>query len=387
MSSCSAEEADFTMMLFRRPEAVSSLLHLALRLAEEAGLPGRKSMMSMIRQLTRVVVVFAVSSMAGGAAAPVPVLDVRMLTADAHVIAVGAVEHVERQEFDALATPDGRTTTVQWMRARVRVDQILKGDPTISTLEVRFAVDAPMGGSLGGLAEGAYEVVFLKRGKDGYEFVSPYHPSVPTWPGGRGEGTDPEERVLRALTSVLLSSAPPHSLKRRTIHLLWGIDHPVVVAGLDAALQDADLTLSLTAAASLLAANQVRVLPVAEGVLLRDSVNMDPVLLHNLRVGISDGVRDPEAIPGLVRLSKATDAETRRVATAALAGTESMAAVPALARMLDDDDFEVRIEAVRGLAVLSGQRNLTPSWDSFRQEESRYTEPLRAWALMHSAAQ
>lgn len=342
--------------------------------------------MSLMRHVTHIVVVLTLASAAGAAVAPVPVIDIRVLTADADVVVIGAVESVQYQEFDVLTMPGGRTMGVRWMRARIRVDQILKGEPTVpalEALEVRFAIDVPQGGYLGWLAEGTYQIVFLKLGTEGYEFASVYHPSVAAWPAVRAEGTDPEERVIRALASVLLSSAAPPGLKRSTIHVLWDIDHPPVVDALRVALGEDDPVVSLTAAAALLANGHMVALPLAETVLLRRAAGTDPVLLHNLRVGISEGVRSPEAISSLGRLLTSSDVETRRAAAAALRRMESMAALSALVRMLDDADFRVRLLAVQGLATLSEQRSLFPSNDAFRLNEASFVAPLRVWAAMH----
>jgi acyl-CoA synthetase (AMP-forming)/AMP-acid ligase II len=74
---------------------------------------------------------------------------------------------------------------------------------------------------------------------------------------------------------------------------------------------------------------------------------------------------------------------TEAAPVVALNRMESMAALPALVRMLDDGDFDVRLHAVHGLATLSGQRNLHPSFDAFRQNEMWFVAPLRVWAAMH----
>jgi hypothetical protein len=56
----------------------------------------------------------------------------------------------------------------------------------------------------------------------------------------------------------------------------------------------------------------------------------------------------------------------------------SQAAAAALIARFNDSDFEVRYNAVRGVARGLGETDDIPSEEDFRIDESRYVEPLRS---------
>jgi HEAT repeat protein len=175
-------------------------------------------------------------------------------------------------------------------------------------------------------------------------------------------------------------------MKTEAIHTLWGVDTALATSGIKLGLRDADVTVRLTAAAALTAVNDLDGFTAAESVLLHPSSDLRPTLLLNLRAGIAQGMRQPAAVAGLTRLLASDDAETRRAACEALAGVDSMGAIRALAAALDDRDFEVRLHAVWGLAKRTSQPRLIPSWEGFRQDESRFIVPLKAWVATNFGA-
>lgn len=332
-----------------------------------------------LKSIRRALYVCLMVGMSFAHAAPVPVLNLRQLVAEAEVVAMGTIASVEDRGPISIQTQSGSVEGRQ-MIARMTVDQMLKGGAADSALDFEFFLpDAPNG--YRGVAQDSYRIVLLKQGENGYEVVSPHYPSVAAVPGAPIQGANPDERVMAAVARVLPSPMAPAQTKKEAIHTLWGIDHPVVLSGVRGGLTDADIAVRLTATAALLAVNDLTGWSFAEAALLRPGGDIDPVLLHNVRVGISQGVRQPAAVPGLTQLLAASDVLTRRAAAAALAQIDSQAAIRPLARALDDADFEVRLTAVRGLATLTGQQELTPSWDDFRQEEMRFIIPLRSWVI------
>jgi hypothetical protein len=319
-----------------------------------------------------VIVVAAMAS-----AAPVPVLDIKGLIKDAELIVVGAVEHVEFRELQSREI-EGRQIVGQLMVGVMRIDQVLKGSLSGTTVEFQFFVPDEFIG-FKGLAADSYRMLFLKRSEGAHEFVSAYHPALVAVPGPPVVGAGVEDRVFGVIVRVL--EAPvPSSDRIDAIRTLRRVDHPGAIAGLTTLLDDADVAIRLTAAAALLTGGQLVALPIAEHVFLRENQPVDPVLVHNLRVGVSQGIRNASAVASLVRMLTAGNTETRRMASAALAQITSRTAVPPLARALDDADFEVRLNAVRGLAALSGQPRLFPSDETFALNEASFVVPLRAWA-------
>lgn len=310
---------------------------------------------------------------------PVPVLHVADLVREADVVAVGTITSISEVGSTLIDTP----TNLGKVRARVIsgdlvVDQILKGTPDITKITFQFYLpEEPIGYS--GVAPSSYRIFFLKRRGNHYEFVSPYYPSVVAFPKPRIEVGTTLDRVAMAVATVLRSrNASPQS-KREAIQVLWDIKSPVSVSALRPTLQETDPSLRLSAAAALLAADEVSALAIAEEALLHGDRSVSSELLHNLRVGLSQGVMNEAAIPALTRLLHAGDTETRRAASAALRNTRSPSAIISLATALDDSDFEVRLYAVIGLAEITGQSEWGPSWDGFAADEGRYLRHWKEW--------
>ena len=317
-------------------------------------------------------------------AAPVPAFSLPVLTSAADVIAIGAIGAVDDRGPSAVPTPSG-TLPGRAMVAELRVDRLLKGQLATNRLTVRFAIpDKPNGYRT--LSPNSYRLVFLRQTADGFEFASPFHPSTVAVPGGVFDGETPEDRVIAA-TAQVLSAPASSSAKTEAIFALWGLKRASAIDGLRAALQEVDQAVRLSAAAALLAAGDMTSWGIAEAALREPTKAEDAQLVHNLRVGIAQGVRAPAAIPRLAQLLGIGDVGTRRAIASALAEIDSAAAVSPLSRALDDLDFEVRLSAVRGLARISGQRALSPSWDAFQANEARFVSPLKAWVLKNFGVQ
>ncbi|PYR78440.1 MAG: hypothetical protein DMF86_05845 [Acidobacteria bacterium] len=162
--------------------------------------------------------------------------------------------------------------------------------------------------------------------------------------------------------------------KRAALYELSTIKEKSTTRLLRRALADSDESVRLTAAALLLAANDIAGLNIAEDALRRDTPEASDAILHNLRYALSEGVKTEAAVPAISRIFKSRDVDTRRAAASALRHIGSDAARPELARALNDADFEVRYYAVIGLAEITGDKTWRPSVDEFRHSEARYVE-------------
>lgn len=312
-----------------------------------------------------------------GSGAPMPLLNVSDLVAKSDVVAVGTVTFVADAGPASLEAPNG-TIPARLMAGEMVIDQILKGPIELVSVRFQFKLpDVAMG--YRGVAPRGYRILFLKRQGDHYEFASPYYPSVVAVSGARVKAEQPVDRVVEVVAAVLRSRATSTEQKREAITVLRGVNSPISISGLKSALQESDRGIQLNAAAALLASGDVSALPIAEAALLRPEPGLPPEILLNLRGGISRGLRAEAAVPALARLLRANDSETRRAAASALGHTKSSSAVGPLARALEDADFEVRLYAVQGLAEVTGQKELTPSWDAFRSDEDRYVKHWKEW--------
>jgi HEAT repeat protein len=219
-------------------------------------------------------------------------------------------------------------------------------------------------------------VMFIKRSNGNNQFVSPFSPAMLTLPGVRAEGQGALDRVASALAAALYDPAAPSQTKLEAIWDLRDVSARRAIAGLHAALRDADRTVQLEAAARLLKINDIEGLPLAEDALLRKS-SADSMSFNNVKWALRE-VRDPRAIPALARIVKRGDAETRREATEALGKTKSRNALQPLGEALNDDDHEVRLNAVRALANVTGDTQFRLSDAAFVEREARIIAEWKA---------
>lgn len=309
-------------------------------------------------------------------AAPEPVVDVAELVDGADVIVVGTVTDIGDTGRTPVDVPPD-TTPGYVMFANVEIANVLKGPSTLTSVRFHFVTPEAVS-QYRGIAVGAVRVFFLAARGDGYEPVSRYYPSLPALPGPTS-GATPFARVLAAVSRPLLMADASTRVKHEVIQTLWFVPG-ASVPNLRPALNDRDESVRLAATVALLYNDDVTVLPVAEGLLLDSSSPISPDARQRLGAAIENGIKDPAAVPALRRLLQRGDAATRRAASAALSRTGSAAALPALVRGLGDDDPEVRINSVRGLARVSGQAERLPSWDAFKDDEASHVNFWKAWA-------
>lgn len=136
----------------------------------------------------------------------------------------------------------------------------------------------------------------------------------------------------------------------------------------------------LTAAAALLARNDISVLPMAHRVLTNPETPIDDETRQNLLSAIYEGVSNKKAIPTFTLLLANSDVRVRRVAAMALRNTQSAERIDALVLTLMDNDFEVRYYGVIGLAEITGQDEWHPLMEEFTSKEGYYLAHWKQWA-------
>jgi hypothetical protein len=141
--------------------------------------------------------------------------------------------------------------------------------------------------------------------------------------------------------------------------------------------------LNILAAAFLVNRNDLTGLPLLEVELMKSSewksgggkLNMGAMLR---------GIKNPAAIPVLVKLMKSPDKDTRSGAVQALRNTKSKDAVEALIGGLYDEEWQVRWISTLGLAEIvghgKGEKSWGPAHDTFKKDEQLYLDHWREWA-------
>jgi HEAT repeat protein len=113
---------------------------------------------------------------------------------------------------------------------------------------------------------------------------------------------------------------------------------------------------------------------------LQTSPPLDGTTQQHINTALLGRLKNPLAIPALIRLLGSTDATVRRGAAASLRRTQSQGALEPLARTgLEDADQTVRYFAVMGLAELVGDYQHGPAITVYRQNESMYLDYWRTW--------
>jgi len=309
----------------------------------------------------------------------IPALDLDKLTEEASLIAVGEITLLQEEGTTTLLLED-HSVPARAMVAELRVDQVLKGSGNTSSSFLRFHFAVPKDSSGWVRVRPLdYRIFFLKESSDGLTLVSPYYPSLPAVPGREPPEGIPIERVVDQLEAVLVSATTPLEQKQEAV---FALSRTKAVAGTRALRKNAeqkDFTLRLSIAGALLERNDISALPFAEAILLDQHPSAPPYLLHNLTYGISEGVKNEEAVPSLIRLLHAPSTETRRAAASALMHISSNSAIAPLMAALSDSDLQVRYYSAVGLAEITGQMDWRPNMDDFISDQQRYLNHWREW--------
>jgi hypothetical protein len=309
-----------------------------------------------------------------GSAMPVPALNVDELIARADLIAIGTVQTISEQGRTVVDTAGASIPATEFV-AEVLVDHTLKGQ-FLPLIRVQFVVlDRPVGYER--VAASQYRILFLKGHGESYQFVSPYYPSLAAVPMSSVQGNTAAEKVADALGAVARSPNVASNERRNALGELNTIKSAATVTLLRQLLGERDDAVRLTAASYLLTANDVAGLEMVERALLESTAGLPDEIVLTLRYGLSHGLTTEAAIPSLSRILASPDPATRRAATEALRHVGSPATGRALARALNDSDFDVRYYAVVALSEITGEKAWRPSPEEFRMAEARYLEYWR----------
>jgi hypothetical protein len=303
-------------------------------------------------------------------------LQLAELVDSADVIAIGRVVDISDVAVTSIETANGHVFARRGI-GTMMVAQYLKGAASGEVLQFAFLLpDEPMGYPPG-VEKNAYRMLFLRRAGDAFEVANPFYPSLVARPMAAMPSNSGLVGVLSVLRAVMLDEGASTDVRVEAVNALKTVNAPLSQDSLQAGLAVADSAVRLRSAAALLMLGNLRGLPLVEAALLSRNRPSYEVAL-TLRGAIMLGTKDVAAIPAFTRLLGATDVETRRAASFALSRMPSQAAAAALIARFNDSDFEVRYNAVRGVARGLGETDDIPSEEDFRIDESRYVEPLRS---------
>lgn len=305
------------------------------------------------------------------------------LTRKSDVVCVGIVSSLTANGT-ATVFSGGNSYTVDVKLATISVDRYVKGtDGPAITTEVYNAQNLDLEGQ--DVLVGQRGIFFLKD-KSGTtykptlrEFV--FAPALATAPASGAQDVD---GVMAELSQVVASSSASLADRQLAIYILGEtLQLEYQAAAMSSLRDEAGKTASpvrVDAAVVLLQNDDVSAVDFVADRVLQTSPPLDGTTQQHINTALLGRLKNPLAIPALIRLLGSTDATVRRGAAASLRRTQSQGALEPLARTgLEDADQTVRYFAVMGLAELVGDYQHGPAITVYRQNESMYLDYWRTW--------
>jgi hypothetical protein len=311
-------------------------------------------------------------------AAPMPILRVTELERASTVIVIGYIDRIE-DVGPAVVQTDNGALAGRALLAHVMVEQVVKGASAFS-IDVRFVLPEARIGYDRPAAGDEYRMFFLRGDAAPYSFTSAYYTSVAAASSLRLTETDPIDRMFQAFGQIATNAQLSPAAREQALYNLSDSNNAVARRSLRRAFADSDRSIRVAAATALLASGDASALAFAVDALSGRTSEAGDDALAGLAMAIGRGVKDPAAVPALVRLLIEGNVPGRRAAARALRQMRPSNATKGLLAALDDSDAEVRYTAVATLAEVAGQLNWLPSVDNFSSNEAPFIEHWRAWA-------
>jgi hypothetical protein len=314
----------------------------------------------------------------GAEARPIPWVKLPDLASESDVVVLGGIVSAVQVGVTSIQL-EGEEAPSRVMVGDLHVQEIWKGTPDTSDITVRYDLpDDPIGYATPPVGTSAF--FFLKQAGQEYRFTSPYRPAIDGMPGAMPEGGTLPERLAVRMSAMAESMETSSYQKLQAVYALGEIPSAASTEALQAVSKLSDPLPQLNAVAELLLRGDTSGLGTAVDALLNPAVRRSSVATAGLLIGITQGVKDPQAVPTLVTLLERGDEQARRAAASALMHTASPSATDALVRALDDPDGQVRYYAVVGLADITGKADWRPSPLGFREREAIYLGYWKGWA-------
>jgi hypothetical protein len=239
-----------------------------------------------------------------------------------------------------------------------------------------------------GLRRGT-RMVFLRKDGAGYTLADPYYPDFPATASESapafGSG-DYAAMVVDAMLAVVASSSATAAEKSEILRVDYVIpSSKAAIGAFKSALATAkEPELEQRLQGELIRLGDIGELPSVAHTLL-NSLATDNQRVWLLYV-IGNDLTNPRAIPALQPLLRSTDNSIREAAAQALWHIADSAAVPSLAKALEDPDEQVRFYAVRGCADIAGQVGWGgPSESEFHEHQQKYLTHWEDWVKSSGA--
>ncbi|HXE90323.1 MAG TPA: HEAT repeat domain-containing protein [Terriglobales bacterium] len=302
-------------------------------------------------------------------ATPVPPLNLAELCERSDLIVVGRIEVVQ-QLGESQMEVRGSYVQVTRMQAEMMVDYVLKGQMNPGRVSFQFVLPQPESLGYRGVPS-SYRIVFLRSTGADWQVADPFYPSFPATPHAATKDAGVFANVVGELAAALGAVDASKDDQVTLIWVLGTVQTPAATRALRAASRSTNQTVRIQSIATLLEQNETSMMPVAVE-LLSKSRDIPGYLVQNVASGIARGVREPSAIPYLAKLLRNADVRVRRSAATALRQVGTDAAARELGLALQDSDFEVRYNAVIGIADITGQTQWRPLLEEFRDREDEY---------------
>ena len=310
-------------------------------------------------------------------AIPLPALNLSELTRSSDLIAVGVVTSIVEggpSTFDFR----GGTVAARRMTATLRLRRVLKGHLNVSQIAFTFYVPQEFL-AFRDISTGQFGMFFLReKPHEQLTVADPYYPflaaarKAPTFQGNA------LDRVISEIVQILASTGATEAEQTEAVGALDTIRNRASTAGLRLAASSSYITVRLLAISRLLLRNDVSELQTAENILVSPPPNVEPYLLKELSYGLQ-GLKDPAAVPVLLRLLTKGVPLSRAQAALSLGEIGDSVAVGPLLKALDDDDRMVRYHAVLALGKITQQWEWAPSISLFESAEDRFVTHWKEW--------
>ena len=310
-------------------------------------------------------------------ATPVPQRNLGAVLNGSDIIVVGFVASVTNNGTTELSS-NGTQIHATIAEAHVQVKSVLAGGSLPNEISIQYAIpDMPIGYRT--IGAHTLRLLLLQRHGDTYSFSDPHFPSLPAVDTAISQAASIIDRVSAVESGVLSSSQATPQDKEEAVYALGSLDNANALDVLARNISDTSIAVRLGIASQLSLHNNLKGAVVASQVLLNPPSGTPEYLLHNLRVGIRDGVKDESAVPNISAMLQSEDIETREAAAEALRHIGSPSVIDPLVRSLADPDKKVRYQAAAGLAEITGQRDWHPSLIEFSQHETKYLDHWAEW--------
>lgn len=314
-------------------------------------------------------------------AGPTPVLDVIELTNEADLICKGEVVNTVLNKENRILY---KTYKLPKVEALFRADQVIKGQPEGETITIEFPSSYfSLGLAPENLQKGEYCLVFLKKIENSvYRFATFHHGKLPISRSRMNsivEKDSLKKRIEMELINSLRDANPTVVLS--STRQLGKMKSRLGLESLEKLADNDDVFIRVEAIIALLRIGSPA--GISAGLDFLEIVERSREI-ENLKKRVCyafEEITDPALVPNLAPLLQSNNFLLRRGVIRALRFMRDTSTVPCLVKALDDNDSEVRYNAVIGIAETTGKMEggWGPAVSTFRSNETKYIQHWKNW--------